>query len=126
MQGEEWKQIRKRFNPGFQPRHLYSLTPTIVAQTETFVSKLKDAANTGEVVPMARLTSALTIDIITEIAMQKDLGAQLTPAGAGEKRTLGILNALRRLGELAYKAEEAFNPAYRLNFTRPIEELFYE
>lgn len=76
--------------------------------------------------PIAQLTSALTIDVITEIAIQKDLGAQLTPAGEGEKRTLGILNALKRLSELAYKAEEAFNPAYRLNFTRPIKELFYE
>ena len=75
---------------------------------------------------MAHLTSALTIDIITEIAMQKDLGAQLTPAGKGEKRTLGILNALRRLSELAWRAEEAFNPAYRLNFVRPLKELFYE
>lgn len=75
---------------------------------------------------MARLTSALTIDIITEIAMQKDLRAQLTPAGEGENRTLGILNAQKRLGELAWKAEKSFNPAYRLNFARPIKELFYE
>ena len=90
------------------------------------MEKLKEVAASGKVVPMMHLTSALTIDVIAEIAMQKDFGAQLTPPGQGEKRTLGILNSLQRLADLAFKMEEAFNPVYRLNFIRPLKEKLYE
>jgi cytochrome P450 len=39
-ENEELKALRKRFNPGFQPKHIYSLTPSVVTKTQKFLSRL--------------------------------------------------------------------------------------
>jgi cytochrome P450 len=45
-EGEAWKSLRKRFNPGFAPQHLLSLLPVVVDKTSIFMEKL-DAVSVG-------------------------------------------------------------------------------
>src|SRR5271154_6480660 len=37
-ENEEWEALRERFNPGVQPKHIYSLTPSVVTKTQMFVT----------------------------------------------------------------------------------------
>jgi cytochrome P450 len=39
-EGESWKSLRKRFNPGFAPQHLLSLLPVVLDKTYIFMEKL--------------------------------------------------------------------------------------
>jgi cytochrome P450 len=39
-EGEAWKSLRKRFNPGFAPQHLLSLLPVVIDKTSIFMDKL--------------------------------------------------------------------------------------
>jgi hypothetical protein len=124
-EGEDWKNLRKRFNPGFQPKYLHSLAPSVVAQTLTFVERLEKAADEGCVITLADYAKDLTTDIITQLTIEKDLHAQSTPEGEGEKSAFGILRASRRLSELVYRVGEGIN-LRMLDLRRPIKAMFYE
>lgn len=63
-QGEEWKRLRKRFNPGFAPGHLFSLLPCILDKTSVFMENLDGYAKTGEEFHLNELCVNLTFDII--------------------------------------------------------------
>ncbi|EMR71667.1 putative cytochrome p450 protein [Eutypa lata UCREL1] len=66
--GEEWKALRRRFNPGFAPQHLMTLLPCILEKTSKFIEHLDTFARTGRAV-----------------VMDVDLEAQfLEPSGQGE------------------------------------------
>src|SRR5271154_3034110 len=97
QEGGDWKLLRRRFNPGFQPKYLHSLAPSIVSKTRIFLDRLKAVAKTGETFTLADYAKDLTTDIITQLTIEKDLKAQLTPEGTGEKNLFGILTASRRL-----------------------------
>jgi Cytochrome P450 len=125
-EGEDWKNLRKRFNPGFQPKYLYSLTPSVVAQTLTFIERLEKAADEGCVITLADYAKDLTTDIITQLTIEKDLHAQSTLEGEGEKSMFGILRASRRLSELVYKTGEGISLLHVLDLRRPIKAMFYE
>ncbi|KAF3759926.1 cytochrome P450 [Cryphonectria parasitica EP155] len=73
---EEWKALRKRFNPGFAPQHLLTLLPTILDKSFRFLENLDQYARSGEIVRMDKLTTALTFDIIGAVTMDIDLDAQ--------------------------------------------------
>ena len=101
-EGETWKNLRRRFNPGFQPKYLLTLAPIIVAQTRTFIDRLKAVAASGGIIALNEYTQDLTTDIITQLAVNKNLHAQATPQGTGEKGPLGVLYASRLLPSLCH------------------------
>lgn len=76
LQGDDWKQLRKRFNPGFAPQHLMSLLPCIVDKTSIFIEHLDRYASTGAEFPLNKVTINLTFDIIGAITMGVDFDAQ--------------------------------------------------
>jgi len=55
--GEHWKRLRKMFNPAFAPSHLETMVPAIVQESEVFIEKLNEIADTGKVVRMNVLTT---------------------------------------------------------------------
>ncbi|KAH6847013.1 cytochrome P450 [Chaetomium sp. MPI-CAGE-AT-0009] len=84
-QKEDWKQLRKRFNPGFAPQHLMTLLPCILDKTDIFIEHLDRFARSGEEFPMLRHTINLTFDIIGAITMDVDFDAQQAESsGQGE------------------------------------------
>ena len=125
-EGEDWKVLRKRFNPAFSPKYLHSLVPAIVSLTEIFLARLEEAARSTEVIALGLITEDLTTDVITQLTLETDFQAQRTPEGRGEKGIFGILRASRRISKLTYRSDKALNPLYRLDFTRPLKAMFYE
>jgi cytochrome P450 len=97
-ENEEWKALRKCFNPGFQPKHIYSLTPSMAAKTQLFVNRLEEAASDGRTFTLANYAKGLTADVITQLTIERDLQAQSTPEGKGEKALFGILTAFQTFG----------------------------
>lgn len=75
-EGEAWKALRKRFNPGFQPQYLQSLLPLMMPHIKIFDQKLQKLAESGEVASMSNLLTALTYDIITQVTIDEDMHAQ--------------------------------------------------
>ncbi|KAJ5188320.1 cytochrome P450 [Penicillium cf. griseofulvum] len=92
-EGEEWKSLRKSFNPGFASRHLVRLLPCIVDKTRRFVDILEHYATTGEEFKMHELCANLTFDIIGTVTMDIDLCAQLGRCDQNE-----IIRLFRDLG----------------------------
>jgi cytochrome P450 len=74
--GEEWKHIRKRFNPGFAPAHLVTLLPAILSKTERFTSRLDALAKSGNEFELGELCTSLTFDIIGAVVLDEDFKAQ--------------------------------------------------
>ncbi|KAI1324487.1 cytochrome P450 [Xylariaceae sp. FL0255] len=77
-EGEEWKQLRKRFNAGFAPQHLFTLLPHILDKCATFIEHLDRFAETEASFSLMKLASNLTFDIITNVTMDADFNAQKT------------------------------------------------
>ncbi|KAI1741307.1 cytochrome P450 [Xylaria scruposa] len=75
-EGDEWKQLRKRFNTGFAPQHLITYLPQILEKSFTFLDGLDHLATTGRCFSLVNMTGNLTFDIITSITMNVDFGAQ--------------------------------------------------
>lgn len=125
QEGEAWKALRKRFNPGFQPKYIHSLSGCVVSKTEIFVQRLKQAAAEGTVFEMQEYARDLTQDIITEVVIAKNLDAQTTPEGKGEKSPLGLLTANRRLSSLCYAVGQGLG-WHMIDPVRPIKAAFYE
>lgn len=125
-EGEEWRNLRRRFNRGFAPSHLHNLSPLIITKTEVFVNRIKEAARTGVVMPVKTLAQDLTTDIITQLAMEKDFEAQSVPEGVGPKSTFGILTASRILSELIATTGQGFDPIGFLDPVRRVKEWLYE
>ncbi|KAK4239550.1 hypothetical protein C8A03DRAFT_42869 [Achaetomium macrosporum] len=82
---EDWKQLRKRFNPGFSPQHLMTLLPCILDKTAIFLERLDHYARSGQEFRLLKLTIELTFDIIGAITMNVDFDAQHSESsGQGE------------------------------------------
>lgn len=66
--GELWRQWRTTFNPGFSPRNITGLVPSIMDDMLAFVKVLDSVAEKdgrpGQVVQLETLTTNLTFDII--------------------------------------------------------------
>ncbi|KAK0742570.1 cytochrome P450 [Apiosordaria backusii] len=75
-QREEWKSLRKQYNPGFAPRHLMTLLPCIIDKTEIFLGRLDKLCENGESFPLTDLIISLTFDIIGAVTMGIDFDAQ--------------------------------------------------
>lgn len=124
-EGAEWKAMRKRFNPGFKPSYIHSLTGSIVSRVEIFVERMKSLAESGATFKMVDYAQDLTTDIITQLAIAKDFGAQSMPEGEGEKSKIGLLTASRRLTDLVYPVGQGFG-WHMIDPIRPLKSMFYE
>lgn len=124
-EGEDWKQMRKRFNPGFQPKYIHSLAGSVVSKTEIFVQRLKSATETSLPFKLGDYAKDLTTDIITQLTIARDLHAQTTPAGHGEKSLTGLLTASRRLSELVYAVGQGIG-YHMIDPIRPLKAFYYE
>ena len=65
-------------------------------------------------------------DIITQLTIERDLQAQSTPEGKGEKGPFGILTASHKLSELSFKTGQWLRLLDAINFIRPLKTTFYE
>ncbi|KAI9154939.1 putative alpha-L-fucosidase [Paramyrothecium foliicola] len=75
---EEWKVIRKHYNPGFAPAHLLQLMSCILEKANQFFQHLDHYSRSGESFSLTKLTTNLTFDIIGAVIMDVNLGAQVT------------------------------------------------
>lgn len=75
-QGEHWKQLRKRFNPGFAPQYLITMLPAILEKSSTFVDRLQDLTPSNQTYSLTHLAGNLKFDIISSVVMDGDFGAQ--------------------------------------------------
>ncbi|RAL00327.1 cytochrome P450 [Aspergillus ibericus CBS 121593] len=75
-EGEQWKALRKRFNPGFAPQHLLTLLPCILDKTMRFAEILDGYACSGEDFSLNERCVGLVFDIIGAVTMDKDFHAQ--------------------------------------------------
>jgi cytochrome P450 len=83
-EGAEWKDLRRRFNPGFAPAHLNTLLPVIMDKVDIFLGQMDDAARTGETIVLGHRLRNLTFDIMGAVVLDEDLRAQeLDPARRG-------------------------------------------
>ncbi|KAK8001003.1 cytochrome P450 monooxygenase [Apiospora marii] len=75
-QNEEWKAIRKRFNPGFAPQHLMSLLPVIVEKMTPYLGNIDAYVRNGDMFSLDEITTNLTFDIIGVVSINEDMHAQ--------------------------------------------------
>jgi cytochrome P450 len=125
-EGSDWKATRKRFNPGFQPKHIHSLTEQVATRVRVFVSRLQRLADGGEPFKLADYAQDLTFDIITQIAIAKDLNAQL---GQEEKNKISkwdLPTVSRRLSRMTMGMSERLLGLHMLNPVRPITLAIHE
>jgi cytochrome P450 len=76
LDGEKWKGLRKRYNPGFAPSHIATLLPAVLEKVVPFIEHLDRLSETGEVVVMGDYTTNVTFDIIGKVTMDMELKAQ--------------------------------------------------
>ncbi|KAI1394798.1 cytochrome P450 [Hypoxylon fuscum] len=74
--GEDWKRLRKRFNPGFASQHLLTFLPCILEKSFIFLDRLDRFAHNGQPFSLVDLTGNLTFDIISGVVMDFDFDAQ--------------------------------------------------
>ncbi|KAK6085044.1 sterigmatocystin biosynthesis P450 monooxygenase stcS-like protein 3 [Seiridium cupressi] len=73
---QDWKHLRKRFNPGFTARHLWNLLPLILEKMEPFCNYLDQFTDYQEEFSLERIISNLTFDVIGAAVMEVQLDAQ--------------------------------------------------
>jgi cytochrome P450 len=86
LEGEQWKRMRKLFNPAFASSYIETMIPAIIEESQVFVGKLESVVGTEKVVrtniwlnvrPMILLTKHLMIDIISKVMFSIRLHSQL-------------------------------------------------
>lgn len=75
-QGQDWKDLRKRYNPGFSTQHLWTLLPLILESMKPCLKYLDQFVKYGEAFSLEKLMSNLTLDIIGAAVMGAQLHAQ--------------------------------------------------
>lgn len=123
-EGADWKMMRKRFNPGFQPKYIHSLSGSVASKAEIFVQRLQSAAENGITFRLADYAKDLTTDIITQLTIAQDFNAQSTLDGHGEKSLTGLLTASRRLSELCYNVGQGVG-LHMIDPIRPLKAFYY-
>jgi sterigmatocystin biosynthesis cytochrome P450 monooxygenase len=69
MEGNEWKQWRNIFNPGFSSSHLRSLIPEMLKDVSIFCEILRDLAEKRDIFLMDPLTTRLSLDVISRVTL---------------------------------------------------------
>lgn len=90
--GEQWRSLRKRFNPGFAPQHLMSLMPCILDKAWRFLENLDRHALDGNEFSLDEPCVNLTFDIIGAVTMDEDFCAQL-----GQDKQTELVRRFREL-----------------------------
>lgn len=126
LEGDEWRTQRRRFNKGFAPAHLNTLVPFVVNKTRIFLDRLKAYAKDGNDFVLKDTTTDLTMDVITQVAIEKDFQAQTTPVGQGPKSTFGILTAITIMSSLTEKVGQGFELAAYLQPQKRIKEWIFD
>ncbi|CRJ80702.1 hypothetical protein BN1723_006532 [Verticillium longisporum] len=104
--GSHWKDLRRRFNPGFAPQHLMSLLPLITEKTEPLLASLDRLVASGESFTLEPLLTGLTFDIIGAVTMGIDFNAQLPDDKQSE-----FIRMYREL-LFTYKGDDGGTPAF--------------
>ncbi|TPX08842.1 uncharacterized protein E0L32_009660 [Thyridium curvatum] len=123
-EGEHWKALRRRFNPGFAPQHLLTLLPLIVDKTKFFIDHLERLAKTGEEFSLEYYLTGLTFDIIGAVVMDVDFGAQLDEKDQDETLTL-YRNLMKTYDNDTNRGFKFYNPflaSRRSKFSRQLQE----
>ncbi|KAH9909534.1 cytochrome P450 [Xylariomycetidae sp. FL2044] len=80
-----WKDLRKRYNPGFSPQYLSQLLPRILNKMGIFCALLDDYVSSSDEFSLEVLIRSLTFDVIGDVVMDVDLHAQgKDPAQKGD------------------------------------------
>jgi cytochrome P450 len=69
MNGQEWKDWRTLFNPGFAPSYLLNQVPTIVDYVQVYCDRLKELAKAEELFPLEDVATRMTMDIIIKVTL---------------------------------------------------------
>ncbi|KAJ5938110.1 hypothetical protein N7454_004452 [Penicillium verhagenii] len=75
MSGQEWKEWRAIFNPGFSNSSMMDLMPAVVDSVEVFCDILREKAGSG-ILRLDDLTTSLTMEIILKVTLDMDSGHQ--------------------------------------------------
>ncbi|KAK8004008.1 hypothetical protein PG989_003727 [Apiospora arundinis] len=73
---EEWKAIRRRYNPGFASQHLMTLLPVIMDKMTPYLENIDSFVRSGKTFSLDELTTNLTFDIIGAVSISEDMHAQ--------------------------------------------------
>lgn len=76
LEGQEWKDLRKKYNPGFTTQHLWTLLPLVLERMGPFVRYLDQFALSGEEFALEKLISNLTFDVIGAAVLESDFNSQ--------------------------------------------------
>lgn len=117
QEGEQWKELRTMFNPGFSQANLLSMVPMMVEETTIFVDRLsKIAAGDGFIENTDSLAAAITVDIIGQALLGIKFNAQTT--------SNSLVTSVVRASHLV-KTFTNFAPD-RLNIWRYLKLRYYE
>ncbi|KAH8879322.1 cytochrome P450 [Thozetella sp. PMI_491] len=75
-EGLDWKELRRRYNPGFTSQHMLEVLPLILDRIDPFLGYLDQFAASGETFSLETLISNLTFDVIGAAIMDVDFKAQ--------------------------------------------------
>jgi cytochrome P450 len=81
-EGQQWKDLRKTFNPGFSLTNIMTLMPEIVKQAEIMTTILSGIArNGGFAESLDELARGATLDIIFRVVLGLETNTQHDPRG---------------------------------------------
>lgn len=80
------------FLPGFQPRHLLTLLPSILDKISLFIDRLDKHARTGQEFLLQSYATELTFDIIGRVALDIGMGAQTDNPAEFTRRFRSLIN----------------------------------
>lgn len=81
-EGQQWKDMRKTFNPGFSLTNVMTLMPDIVKQGEILAGKLSEIAKKGGFVEsLDEIARGVTLDIIFRVVLGLETNTQYDPKG---------------------------------------------
>lgn len=89
-----------------------------------FVNRLEEAASDGRTFTLANHARDLTVDIITQLTIERDLQVQSTPEG--RKGPFWHSNGVSRTFRTSFKAGQGLGLLDRINFIRLLKTTFHE
>ncbi|OZJ02555.1 hypothetical protein BZG36_04340, partial [Bifiguratus adelaidae] len=115
-EGDEWRHLRKAFNPAFSKGYLERMVPAIAEETIVFANRLNRAAQIGTIVTLNDYLTSLTVDVIARVGFSRRLHAQDVEEGQHplvadfavtlHGTTLGWRERLNPVYWIRYKAAE--------------------
>lgn len=111
-EGQQWKDMRKTFNPGFSLTNIMTLMPEIVRQGEILSRKLSGIArNGGFAESLDELARGVTLDIIFRVVLGLETDTQHDPKGNE------VGNLLESMSHWMGNPQ-SMNPLKKINFPR--------